>query len=92
MKQEEYRELCTKTGHSPEELAALLGIGRATLFRRWNGSAPITAEMELAIRAVKAKQPTRKALQEIYGLTPISIEAPFEKWVQRKYPKVAKSR
>lgn len=63
MSPEAYKAACDATGHSPEELAAVLGIGRATLFRRWNGSSPITAEMEIAIRhapkATKKRPPLK---------------------------------
>jgi plasmid maintenance system antidote protein VapI len=57
----EYKAACDRLGHSPEELAGLLGIGRATLFRRWNGTAKITAEIALAIGALKpVKRPPKK--------------------------------
>jgi plasmid maintenance system antidote protein VapI len=53
----EYKAACDATGHSPEILAGLLGVSRATIFRRWQGIATITPEMAMAIRSVpKAKK------------------------------------
>jgi hypothetical protein len=49
-------------------------------------------KMRDLIRAVKNKTPTRDALKTIYGLTPLSIEAPFAAWVKKTYPRREKSR
>ncbi|MBL9078912.1 MAG: hypothetical protein JNL08_15505 [Planctomycetes bacterium] len=38
------------------------------------------------VRALKAGQATRDALQAVYQLNPLTIEAPFQAWLREHYP------
>ncbi len=37
------------------------------------------------LRLVKADKPTREVLQQVYGLNPLTIDAPFLAWVKENY-------
>ena len=37
------------------------------------------------LRLVKAEKPTRDALQQVYGLSPLTIDGPFQTWVKENY-------
>lgn len=44
------------------------------------------ARLRDLVRALKAGQPTREALQAVYGHNPLTIEAPFHAWIREHYP------
>lgn len=60
MTPDEYKEACHATGRNSTELAEILGISRATFFRRFHPGAPITGEMILAIGAVPVKKKSER--------------------------------
>jgi hypothetical protein len=37
------------------------------------------------VRLAKAQKPMREALQQVYGLNPLTIDAPFQAWVKETY-------
>ena len=43
------------------------------------------ARLRDLVRLVKRGQPTREALQAVYGWNPITFDAPFQKWVRETY-------
>ena len=53
----DYKTKCKETGRTTGELAEILGLNRATMFRRFQASATITNEMVLALGAIRKKKP-----------------------------------
>lgn len=41
------------------------------------------------LRLVKQEKPTREALQQVYGTTPLQIDASFQSWVKENYSPLA---
>jgi hypothetical protein len=44
------------------------------------------AKFKELVKLLKVKKPTREALQETYGVSPIEFEAQWKAWVLETYP------